>query len=497
MKTQPCPGRHAIGALALAAVLGGCAVAPVAPIATIGENAAPTPDVIPPPFDTRPDERRAEQPFTVQLFDRPTALRLGYELTLERRGNFDLNAARDRDRRVRDQELKFEARMRASEQVTLLAEGVLVSEVRRQKATGTIQRTEGAQRGQLWLLVDRIGGTPLSLQAGRIALVDRRAWWWDDDLDAVRLMARGDTWRFESGLGRELARKASNDDGIELKHRGVIRWWGQGAWTWQPRHTLEAFWLKAVDRSGTPVPGSLWRAGDVDPIDARLLWLGLRASGQVRTARGSRWSYWADVARVSGRQTSTLFGDAVAAGTPAGSSSSQRVRGHALDLGTQWTWDLPLRPVATLAWAQGSGSAPSAAIDRNFRQTGLHENKARIGGVKRLHRYGELLDPELANLRVGTVGLGARLGENTSLELLWHRYRQVVASPVLAGSRVSQSPTGLSPDIGHEVDLFLAWRESRQVELTLALSRFVPGAAFQAERRDPAHGIELGLALSF
>ncbi len=472
-----------------AAVLAGCATPP--PVADNAAAATP-----PPVVDVRPDDRKSDTPLTITPFDRPTELRLGYELSLERRANFDLNAARDRDRRVRDQELKLEARVRASDDVTLLAEGVFVSDVRHQKATATTTREEGTQRGQLWLLIERLGGTALALQAGRVALVDRRAWWWDEDLDAVRLLARGADWRFETGYGRELARKASFDAGIDLRDRGVRRWFGQASWRWRPRHTLEAFWLHADDRSGTPAPGSLWSADDVDAVDARLGWLGLRASGNVRGAAG-RWAYWADVARVAGRRTTTAFGDAGAAGTPALDSSLQRVRGHAFDLGTQWTFDAPLRPTATLALARGSGGDPAAALDRTFVQTGLQENKARIGGVKRLQRYGELLDPELSNLDVATVGLGLRPSEATSVELVWHRYRQIVPSAALAGARLSQAPAGLDPDIGHGLDLFFASREWRHLELTLALSRFVPGTAFASDRRDPAHGIELGLALSF
>ena len=143
------------------------------------------------------------------------------------------------------------------------------------------------------------------------------------------------------------------------------------------------------------------------------------------------------------------------------------------------------------------GRAPDAAVDRNFRQTGLQENKARLGGVKRLQRYGELLDPELSNLRVATAGIGLRLLDNTSAELVWHRYRQVVASPVLAGSRLSQAPAGLDPRLGQEFDLFFAWRESRHLEFTLLIARFLPGPAFAANRRDAATGIELGIALNY
>jgi alginate production protein len=158
---------------------------------------------------------------------------------------------------------------------------------------------------------------------------------------------------------------------------------------------------------------------------------------------------------------------------------------------------VPLRPSIGAAFARGSGGERSAALDANFRQTGLQENKARIGGVKRLRRYGELLQPELSNLEVRTLAAGIRVLDNSSLELIAHRYRQQVASSVLAGSRLSTDPTGDSTDIGREIDLFLAVREWKHLELTLRWSRFVPGAAFAEGERDPAHGIEFGAALNF
>jgi hypothetical protein len=155
------------------------------------------------------------------------------------------------------------------------------------------------------------------------------------------------------------------------------------------------------------------------------------------------------------------------------------------------------RPTFSLGWAQGSGGGVSGGIDRSFHQTGLQENKARIGGVKRLRYYGELLDPELSNLRVASAGFGLRFLPNSSAELLWHRYQQVQPSTRVAGSRLSQAPAGQSRDLGHEVDLFIAIREFEGFELTLTLSRFMPGAAFAADRRDPANGIELGAAFGF
>ena len=81
-------------------------------------------DLAPAAVNVRPDVRRAPQPFTVNLFDRPLALRLGYDLSIEQRRNFDLNKSRDRDRRARDQELKADARWQLTSQLTVFAEAV-------------------------------------------------------------------------------------------------------------------------------------------------------------------------------------------------------------------------------------------------------------------------------------------------------------------------------------------------------------------------------------
>jgi alginate production protein len=149
---------------------------------------------------------------------------------------------------------------------------------------------------------------------------------------------------------------------------------------------------------------------------------------------------------------------------------------------------VPLRPSLTLAHARGS---------EGFRQTGLQENKARIGGVKRWQRYGELLQPELSNLAVSSAGVGVRLTDNTSLELVGHRFRQLRAAGSLPGARVSPDLQGTSRDVGREVNLLLAVRESRHVEFTVKASQFKPGAAFAPDRRGTARAVEFGVAVNF
>ncbi len=468
-------------------------VAPVV-VDAAQESQAPT---RPAAASLRPDERRANNPVTVQFLGRPVELGVSYETSLEQRRDFDLDATRQRDRDVLDHELKLDARMRVNDSLMLFAQVVGLADRRKSRRDGSAQTTRAVERGQFWLLAERLGGHPLAVQAGRLPLIERRSWWWDDDLDAVRLLYTPGPWRVETGLARELAGVSSATRGVDPERKGVTRWFGQSTLRWAPRHALEAFWLMANDASGAPAPGTLFVDGREDANDARLRWIGARASGEVRWASNHRWTYRADAALLRGREARTAFDTTPDDLLSAGNTSTRRVRGHAWDVGTQWVLPGDLRPTFSLGVAQGSGGERSATQDHNFRQTGLQENKGRVAGVKRVRYYGALLDPELSNLRIVSAGAGVRLLQNSSIELLAHQYRQRQASTRLAGSRLSEDPLGVNPKIGHEVDLYVAVREWRNVELTLSLSSFRPGAAFATNRRQAAHAVELGVALNF
>lgn len=474
-----------LGALLLAA----CAQTPTAETAANGSPA--------PRDGQRFDDRRPEQPTTVQVFGQPVELGGSWEFSAEQRRNFDLDRSSARDRHVQEHEIKLEARTAPSPDSEVFVQAVGLIDKGR---TGTAEpvKEKSLERGQTWVRFDRLGGTPFALQAGRVPLIDRRAWWWDDDLDAVRIVGQGQGWRLDTGLAQEVMRVSSKERGIAPGQRGVRRWFGQASWRPARRHAVELFWLNQRDTSSRPALGSV--AVDEDALDTSDLsarWVGLRASGEFRPDLGPRLAYWADVARLRGRESLTDYSELADGSFLAGATGSRTIRGHALDVGAVLAFPVPLRPSIGAAFARGSGGERSAALDANFRQTGLQENKARIGGVKRLRRYGELLQPELSNLEVRTLAAGIRLFDNSSLELIAHRYRQQVASSVLAGSRLSADPTGDSTDIGREIDLFLAVREWKHLELTLRWSRFVPGAAFAEGERDPAHGIEIGAALNF
>lgn len=458
-------------------------------LACAGEALSPQPSTAQAQMATR-DERRPDQPITLDIAGHPVEVGGSWEFTSEWRGNFDLNDDRERDRVVREHEVQLEARTRFGDRTELFMQLIGLRDARRTQGTPGSQVDHSMERGPMWLQRERLWDTQWLLQAGRITLLDRRAWWWDEDLDGLRLRYPGKTWQLDTGVVHEAARKSSAGHGVEPDTRGVTRWFGQASWRWARRHALDAFWMVQRDGSPRPQPGDVYHDEDrTDPSDLDAQWFGLRASGDWR-GKGAldRVLYWADVAAFRGREQVTGFEEDDDGRLVAGSTQTRRLHGHAVDLGASAVFDLPLQPLLTLGYARGS---------EQFRQTGLQENKNRFAGVKRWQRYGELLQPELSNVEVLTAGTGLRFGRKSSLELLVHHYRQVRPAATLAGSKLSTEPAGRGRALGREIDLLLAIRESRRVEFTLKLSHFKPGSAFAPDRMDPARAIELGMTLNF
>lgn len=451
----------------------------------------------------RVDERRSEEPLEVELFGTPVRITGSWEYSDESRRNFDLTLDRARDRRVRENEVKIEAGGGGLQGTQWFLQTVYLSEVRHTQGTTGGQRRHSFERGQTWVRRALTSDGRLAVQAGRVPLVDARASWWDDDRDAVTLVYRGSQLRWQSGWGRELFRLSSQQRRLPGAERGVQRGWLQASWRVAGVGSVDAFALRQVDGSATPADGShAANEDESDPSDLRARWLGLRVTGQ--------WPAWAPAGawpRLHGRaESATLRGlEKLTAYTEepdgrfrAGATRERRLSGRAYDVGFGLSWPgLGLRPSLHLARAQGSGGGEQAGTLLDFRQTGLHENKGRLGGVKRVRLYGALLQPELSNLRIESVALGLRLSEQTSLELLHHRYAQLRPLTVLAGSRLSTRPGGVDTDIGEGLDVVLALREWSHVEFSVIAAVFRPGAAFAANRRDAAWSIEFGAAFNF
>ncbi len=306
------------------------------------------------------------------------------------------------------------------------------------------QQVEKLRLGETWVAFKDLFGGAGRLELGRNRWDDGRDWWYSGILDSVRLVLDWDRVRLELAVAEQLLDPPSFLE--DVRHH-LLRMDVQLA----EQHELA---LLVFDR----------KDDDIDR-DFSPRWYGLHAEGRL----GNRFHYSLDYALARG------------------SVEGLSLRAQAHDVTT--VVDLPGRwkPTLTLGHAVGSGDDdPRDDVDRTFRQTGLHRNNYKFGGVTSLRYYGEVLRPELANLRVRTVGFAVRPRDWLSFELFWHDYEQDELSAALVDSSAGEDRrlNLVDADVGQEWDLVIGWERYEHWELELNAGVFRPGEAFLGGTED-------------
>jgi len=270
---------------------------------------------------------------------------------------------------------------------------------------------------------------------GRQDFDDIREWIYDQDLDAIRFFWQRPNVKLELSASTTLA------DGDRIDRDSTN-------------------WVAYLSNNNYRKHVALWtllREIDHDSQDEQNLHVGARAIGRWIPENDS----WFDLAFLGGEHDGL---DRKAWG---------------LDVGTTWSPKFAGPLSFTLGYAWGSGDDdPDSGTDRTFHQTGYQDNNARFAGVTSFRYYGELLDPELANLAILTAGVGWRLAPRTSLDLVYHSFSQNQASTVLFDTDLDLAPDGLDENLGWELDAILGWRELSSWDLELVGGYFDPGDAF-------------------
>jgi alginate production protein len=372
-------------------------------------------------------------PVTLRLSDElDLGMRLEYERTDET--NFDLDAGTTKDRIDDQYTLRTELLWSPDEHFYALL-GLRHRWRTRDDEKDGYTSINGGKLSELYGYWKDIGGHALDLQMGRQDFDEQREWLWDENLDAVRLIwypARDwrlelaavttlrDTSEFKKATTGYLAHLRVGDDDRSL-----------GAWILDSRTDLE--------------------------VDTFPFLFGARALGDWVPDN----EVWLEVAGMSGYE------------------GNNDLRGFAYDLGSTWSPEYLDPWYFTAGYAFGSGdSNPNDSVDRSFRQTGFQDNNDKFGGVTSFKYYGELLQPELSNMGIFTVGVGRRFARRHSLDLVYHRYTQDSAANRLRDGDLNTKPNGISRDLGQEMDLILGARFTDDVLLEFVLAQFMPGDAF-------------------
>ena len=296
---------------------------------------------------------------------------------------------------------------------------------------------------EAYVLMHRVGGTPIDLQLGRQRFRDSREWLFDEYLDGARVHLALPGWKLEGAVTRGLY------SGPDSRRARRDQWQVIGSATTQAPGGV---------RVGTYIIGR-----NDQTRGERSAWLASIIDGRV----GAEWSYWSNVALRRGATT-----------------TGTRLRSWAADVGIKHRWATASSPTATLGYAVASGDRTrSDGIDTRFRQTDLEDNQAYFGGFRRLALYGELFDPELSNLTVVSVGFGVRPRRGLALDLVYHRYAQAEASTSLPSNTITGQLTGVARRLGQEVDVVVTLRALPGLDLDLAGGAFLPGSAFSGRTR--------------
>lgn len=236
-----------------------------------------------------------------------------------------------------------------------------------------------------YILWRDILATPMALQVGRQDFDEYREWIFDDQLDAIRAYVYP---MYQVTI--EAAYINSLGDSPENKFR-----------------TLTDYLLHIHGRplSSTELGAyRLWRTDD-DLRGREPIWTGVRWRGSYLGVKP-----WVDVAWLRGWDKGRRF---TASAYDIGATVSKSLGRHRVSM------------TASTARATGNDSDPKATgVDRQFRQTGYEDNTGTYDGVTSFQYYGEIFDPELANLDILTLGVGTTLREHASIDFIYHRFNQ-------------------------------------------------------------------------
>lgn len=284
---------------------------------------------------------------------------------------------------------------------------------------------------EMYIRLDDVAVEGTSVRVGRQRIKDKRQWVLDERLDGIRVKYDHKEFSVDTSVTREdmLDLNTQEDINEDPVYNYMVR---------TGRDITDDIEVSAY---------TVFR-DDTTADDDDHLTVGLHTSGDVT----EHAEFWVEAAHSRSKRDSGWR------------------QGAAFDAGVILKPGTKLDPSVTLAYAHST---------RDFRQTGLQDNQAKLGGVTTVNYYGEVLDPELSNLSVATAGVGIRPTKESSVDVLFHNYRLTDGSGPLRGEDIEADTNGESGDLGNGVDVVFGLKKYKALELKLTLGYFMPGAALE------------------
>ena len=308
---------------------------------------------------------------------------------------------------------------------------------------------EGYDLERLFLQLEP--GDNLRLRLGRQTLRDPMETIIDEELDGLQVRYRLGRFEAEVSLTREdlfEASKIERQDDITNTF-GRLRFRPNKDTQWTPY---------VLHRSAESFNGSL-------PFEST--WAGLQGIVEPDQSNVRYWLH--GMARV---------GDLDA--EPGSEDQNEDLGGFAVDAGVNYSIKRWLDSTFTLAVAYATGGSR----DDRFRQSGLQSNDFDLNGKSTFRYFGEVLDPELTNIQILTLGWGVEPFDRWSADIALHAYQQEEAEDSLRGADIEFQPLGMSRDLGTGGDIIIAYEPNKSLLFQGTAGRFFPGDAFDSEQDD-------------
>ena len=307
---------------------------------------------------------------------------------------------------------------------------------------------------------------------GRREFVSASEWWiwWDEELDAISLNSAFGNIETLIGVAEEQWKKSTGDDFVDPEIAGVKRIITSLSWEFATDQSLIFYYLDQDDNSDSHNVGELVNFDELDEADGDLSWSGVSYLGGFDFDKVGKIEVELHYSRVRGDETIYDFDDPVGGKAEVIKKGSSRVSAQAESYLLTWT------PTQLEGWsfkvggARGDGdSNPDDNRDESYRQNDLQGDS---------DVFGALYQPEISNMVVQAFGFEWEAYEGVEIALMHYAYEQDERSDEIADVTIEVDPTGLSSDLGNEIDLIVTLEVYDNLELVLIAGQFEAGKAY-------------------
>ncbi len=392
-----------------------------------------------------------------------------------------------------DYEFEFKLEYTVNDNLYLFFGASLVDESETVKSINTKEELSGLERKEMGVGFYFGEEIDSELKIGRVEIVSVSEWWlwWDEDLDSIILESTYGDFEALFGVAEEQARESTDADFIDPEIDGIERIIASISWEFADDQSLNFYYLDQHDNSSSFNVGEFEDFDEIDEEDADLTWTGFSYLGEFNLDSVGEIEVELHVAEVRGDEKVYEFGDPdpVSDMSEVEEVEKSRISGSAQSFFVSWT------PAKLDDWsfivgrARGSGDDnPDDMRNESFRQTGL-QGDADV--------YGELYQPEISNIVVQALGVEWEINDAVEIALFSYDYEQEDKADEMRDVSIELDPSGLSSDLGSEIDLVVTINVYEGLELTLIAAEFEAGKAYGSNEGDTSSFVSVELSYEF